>query len=116
MTANFADTISYRWSNGDSLIGKKAVQDYWTNRLGILDSLSFSEQIVLPVNVHKAQSQYTPTGKWILYWSLVNVKYKNGKKLMFWSHSVNHLNTDGKVDLISIYQDRAPIMEATKGL
>jgi hypothetical protein len=116
MTADFADTIRYTWSNGDSLIGKKAVQDYWTNRLGILDSLSFSEQIMLPVNVHKAQSQYTPTGKWILYWSLVNVKYKNGKKLMFWSHSVNHLNTDGKVDFISVYQDRHPIMEATKGL
>ena len=28
MTANFADSIRYTWSNGDSLIGKKAVQDY----------------------------------------------------------------------------------------
>ncbi len=116
MTANFADTIRYNWSNGDSLVGKKAVVDYWTSRKGILDSLSFSEEIILPVQVNKPQAESVSPGKWILYWSMVNVKYKNGKKLTFWSHSVNHLNKDGKVDFISIYQDRAPIIEATKDL
>lgn len=116
MTADFADTIRYTWSSGDSLIGKKAVQDYWTKRQGMIDSLTFSEHILLPLQVNKSQSKFAPTGKWILYWTMVNVKYKNGKKLMFWSHSVNHLNSDGKIDFVGVYQDRHPIMEATKDM
>lgn len=116
MTADFDDNIRYTWSAGDSIVGKKAVQDYWKNRWAIIDSLSFSEQIVLPVQVNEAQSQYAPTGKWVLYWAMTNVKYKNGKKLMFWTHSVNHMNDAGKVDFIGMYYDRKPIADATKDL
>jgi SnoaL-like domain len=116
MTADFDDNIRYTWSGGDSLIGKKAVQDYWKARWGIIESLSFSEHIFVPVLANESQSQYAPAGKWILHWNMVNAKYKNGKSTMFWSHSVNHLNDAGKIDFIGMYYDRAPLNKATEGM
>ena len=116
MTALYDDNIRYYWSSGDSIIGKKAVQDYWKSRWSIIDSLSFDEQITLPIQVNEPQVQSVQKGKWVLYWSRANVKYKNGKKLTFWLHNVNHFNDAGKIDFTSHYYDRVPIMEATKGL
>ena len=116
MTASYDDNILYTWSGGDSLRGKKAVQDYYKGRWKLIDSINYSEHIVLPINVNKQQSQFAPLGKWVLYWTLVHVKYKNGKKLDFWSHTANHYNDAGKIDFIGQYIDRHPIMEATKDL
>jgi hypothetical protein len=116
MVSNFADTIYYSWSGGDSLRGKQAVADYYKSRWKLIDSFAISETIVLPVQVNESQSRFAPTGKWTLYWGLMHVKYKNGKKLNFWIHSVNHLNEAGKVDFIGQYMDRHPIIEATKGM
>ena len=116
MTANYADTLLYQWSSGDTLRGKKAVQDYYRGRWKLIDSLNYSEHIVLPVKVGVQQSQYAPNGKWVLLWSFAHVKYKNGKKIDFWVHSVNHFNEAGKIDYVGQYLDRHPIMEATKGM
>jgi len=116
MTANFDDNIRYTWSSGDSLIGKKAVYDYYKGRWALIDSFSISEPIILPIQVNESQSKYAPAGKWVLYWGMVNVKYKNGKKLMFWMHNVNHFNEAGKVDFVGQYIDRAPIAAATAGM
>jgi len=116
MTANFDDNIRYTWASGDSLIGKKAVQDYYKARWKLIDSFSVSEPIVLPIQVNESQSKYAPPGKWVLYWGMVNVKYKNGKKIGFWMHNVNHFNDAGKVDFIGQYIDRAPIAAATAGM
>ena len=116
MTANYDDNILYLWSGLDSLRGKKAVQDYYKGRWKLIDSLNYSENIVVPLKANIQQSQYAPTGKWILYWTLGHVKYKNGKKLDFWVHSANHINDAGKIDFIAQYLDRHPIMEATKDM
>lgn len=114
MTANYADNVRYGWSNGDSLIGKQAVKDYYTKRRALIDSISYSDYIFLPVQVNEAQSAYAPTGTWILYWTFAHVKYKNGKKLNFWLHQVNHYNDAGKIDIASQYIDRGQIMAASK--
>ena len=58
----------------------------------------------------------TTSGKWMLYWYMVDVKYKNGKKLTFWSHVAQHYNSADKVDQIAQYIDRHPIMEASKDI
>ena len=116
MTANFDDNIRYTWSSGDSLIGKKAVADYYKGRWSIIDSVSVAEPIILPIQVNESQSKYAPAGKWVLYWAMLNVKYKNGKKIGFWMHNVNHFNDAGKVDFIGQYIDRAQIAAATAGL
>jgi hypothetical protein len=116
MTANYDDNIRYTWSGGDSLIGKKAVADYYKGRWNLIKTLSFSDHIVLPIKVKVQQSPAAPVGKWVLHWAMVHVEYKNGKKLNFWVHNVNHYNDAGKVDFVGQYMDRAPLMEATKDL
>jgi len=116
MSASYDDNIKYYWSGGDSLIGKQAVKDYYVGRTKIIDSISYSDQIALPIKVNVSQSVYHRTGKWVLLWSFVHVKYTNGKKLNFWTHNDYHYNDAGKVDIAIQYIDRAPLMEATKGL
>ena len=116
MTANYDDNVRMVWSAGDSLVGKQAVVDYYTKRFKIIDSLNFTEHIYLPVKINVQQSQYAHLGKWVLAWTMTNVKYINGKKLTFWSHTVYHYNDGNKIDFVGQYIDWKPIAEATKGL
>lgn len=117
MTAAYDDNIRYTWSGGDSAIGKQAVKDYYAGRIKLIDNISFSNDIALAVQVNASQQpMYAPAGKWVLYWTQTHVKYKNGKELTFWQHSVNHFNAANKIDFIGMYLDRHPIMEATKDL
>lgn len=116
-TANMDDNIRFLWSGGDSLVGKKAVMDYYTGRFNIIDSIKLSNPIFLPVMANVSPNGgATAAGKWMLNWYMVNVKYKNNKRLMFWVHNAQHYNDAGKVDQIAQYIDRHPIMEATKDL
>lgn len=116
-TANMDDNIRFLWSGGDSLVGKKAVMDYYAGRFNIIDSIKFSNPIFLPVMANVSPNGgATAAGKWMLNWYQVNVKYKNGNKIGFWVHNAQHYNDAGKVDQIAQYIDRHPIMEATKGL
>jgi hypothetical protein len=116
MTSTYDDNVKYYWSGGDSLVGKQAVKDYWVGRTKLIDSIEYSDIIVLPVKVVNSQSPYHSPGKWVLSWFNVHVKYINGKKLNFWAHNDYHYNDAGKVDIAIQYIDRAPIMEATKGI
>ena len=82
MTADYDDNIRYQWSGGDTAIGKKAVRAYYEGRWKLISSLSYSNEIVLPLQVNESQApKYAPTGKWVLYWAMVDVTYKNNKKL-----------------------------------
>ena len=117
MTANFDDNIRYFFSGGDSLIGKQKVKDYYTGRWKIIDSVMYSETILLPVRINESQSpQYATLGKWVFCWNLAHVKYKNGKWLHFWIHTDYHYDDAGKVNTVVQFIDRHPIMEATKGM
>jgi hypothetical protein len=117
IVADCDDNVRYVWSAGDSAVGKQQVKDFYAARLKLIDSLSFSSEIVLPIQVNESQQpEAVQTGKWVLYWAMVNVKYKNAKKLTFWLHSVNHFNDANKVDFTGFYYDRQPIMEATKDM
>lgn len=117
MTAGYDDNIRYTWSGGDSLVGKQAVKDYYTGRWKLIKSINFSNEIVLPLQVNESQAPAAaPPGKWVLYWTMVDVTYKNGKNIKFWMHNVNHFNASDKIDFIGQYIDRHPIMEATKDM
>ncbi len=115
-TSGMADNIRYNWSSGDSLSGKQAVRDYYAGRWKLIDSVKFMSHIFLPIQVNESPLKGVMTGKYIMQWTYANIKYKNGKKISFWFHAVNHLNEEGKIDFLSQYMDRAPIMEATKGM
>jgi len=109
---DFADDAVYQWNNGDSLAGKKAISEYWTKRrTEVIDSLTFSNEIWLPVKVNKPQSVEAP-GVWALGWYMVQAKYKTGKKMMQWMHVDLHFNSADKIDRAIHYLDRVPINAA----
>lgn len=110
---DFADTAMFRWSSGDSLAGKAAITRYWKERRAkMIDSIQTSNDIWLPIKVNTPQQGHDIPGVWLLNWHQVNVKYKNGKRLMFWVHTDMHYNSDDKIDQIIQYIDRAPINKA----
>jgi len=64
---NFADTAIYNWSAGDSLVGKKAIMDYWKNRrTNVIDSIKFTNDIWLPLKVNTPQRGPDVPGVWLL--------------------------------------------------
>jgi len=116
-TADMDDNVKFRWSSGDSLVGKQAVKNYYTGRFNIMDHIKFSNPIFLPIMANQSPNGgETSAGKWMLTWYMVDVKYKNGKELRFWVHNANHYNDAGKIDQIAQYIDKKPIAEATMDL
>ena len=116
-TANLADNVMFRWSGGDSLVGKQAVKDYYTGRFNIIDNIKYSNHIFLPIMSNVSPNGgATAAGKWMLTWFQTNVKYKNGKAIQFWAHNAQHYNDAGKIDIFAQYIDRHPIIEASKDL
>lgn len=113
----FADNAVYAWSNGDSLTGKPAITEYWKNRrTNVIDSLTFSNDIWLPIKVNTPQQGPDRVGVWLLSWYQVAVKYKKtGKKIGMWIHSDMHFNDSDKIDRFVIYLDTAPIRAAQGG-
>ena len=116
MTAGYADTCFMLWSSMDSLRGKNAIKNYYAGRWKMIDSIIYSDHILVPLKMNVQQSMFAPTGKWVLAWSFAHVKYKNGKRLDLWVHNVYHYNSANKIDFVGQYLDRHPIMEATKGM
>jgi len=113
-TKDYADNVVYIWNNGDSLVGKAAVVKYWKDRFAtVLDSLTFNNQIWLPVKVNQPQSIEAP-GMWLMSWYMVNAKYRTGKHMMQWIHTTLHYNAEDKVDRVLQFRDMAPIMAAMK--
>lgn len=107
---NFSDNAVYIWSAGDSLVGKEAIVNYWKERrANVIESLSFSNDIWLPVKVNQPQRGPDMPGVWLMNWQMVDVNYKNGKSLTFWAHHAFHYNEAGKIDRSVHYIDRAPI-------
>jgi hypothetical protein len=110
---NYADSAMYRWSSGDSLKGKAAIAAYWKERrMKVIDSIEVANDIWIPLQVNTPQRGPDIPGVWLLNWHEVHVKYKNGKRLMFWVHTDTHYNSADKVDLVIQYIDRAPINKA----
>lgn len=110
---SYADNAVYIWSAGDSLSGKAAIAKYWKDRRSkVIDSISFVNDIWLPLKVNQPQKGPDVAGVWLLCWHQTMVKYKTGKKLGFWVHVDNHYNSDDKIDRTIEYIDRAPINKA----
>lgn len=103
------NTVTY-WSGGDSLVGKKAIVDYWKEQKEKhVDTLYTSNHIWLPLRVNRPQSLPDLPGVWVMYWSQWNAKYKNGRSLQFWIHQAFHYNSQDKIDRTVIYLDQAPV-------
>ena len=115
MTSYYADNAVQIYNSGDSLAGKAAISEYWKNRWKtVLDSLTYGNQIWLPVKVNVSQAQGHLVGNWSLVWQSVWAKYKTGKSMFQFGHFALHFNDADKIDRIIIYLDRAPINAASK--
>lgn len=113
-SGQFADDAVYLWNNGDSLAGKAAISEYWTKRRNdVIESISFTNHIYLPVNVNTPQS-VEQAGVWVLSWYQTEAKYKSGKTMAQWIHTDLHYNADDKVDRVIQYIDRSVITAAEK--
>jgi hypothetical protein len=112
---DFGDNARFYWSGGDSVIGKKAITDYWTDRRGkVIDKLVFSSGIWLPVKVNDPKylgGNATP-GTWLLSWYDIEATYKNGAAVKFRAHTDMHFDANDKIDIALMYFDRAPINAA----
>lgn len=109
---SFADNAVYQWNNGDSLAGKAAITAYWKKRrMEMLDSITFSNEIWLPLKVNQPQSIEQP-GTWVLSWYTVDAKYKTGKRMRQMIHTDLHFDAADKIDRMIQYIDRVPINAA----
>lgn len=110
----FADNAVYQWNTGDSLTGKEAISKYWKNRRSqVIDSLTFSDGILLPLKVNQPQSIEQP-GVWLLCWYKVHSKYKSGGSMTQWMHIDMHFDSNDKIDRVIQYMDRAMVAKAEK--
>ncbi len=111
-SSNWADNIVWQWNNGDSIAGKAAVVNYWKDRrMNSIDSISFTNQIWLPVKVNQTQAN-EEGGIWLLSWYSTNAKYKTGKRMMQSIHTAQHFDANDKIDRVIQYLDRVPINAA----
>jgi hypothetical protein len=110
----FADNAVYHWNNGDSIAGKAAISDFWKKRRAdVIDSISFTNKIYLPVKVNKPQATELP-GIWLLSWYTTHAKYKTGKSMTQGMHAVMHFDANDKIDVVYQYRDNALIEAAMK--
>jgi len=110
--SNYADNAKYYWNNGDSLIGKPAIDKFWRDRrTNVIETMTFEKDIWLPVQVNELENVNT-TGIWLLGWYKVTVKYKGGKSMTQWIHTDYHFDANGKIDEANQYIDRSLITAA----
>ncbi len=110
---SYADNAIYRWNGGDSLVGKAAISAYWkSRRKDVIDSLSFTNDVWLPMKVNKPEVAAQLPGNYALGWYMVYAKYKTGKSMSQRSHVVLHFDANDKIDRATQYLDRAPINAA----
>lgn len=110
-TNNLADNAVYMWNSGDSLAGKAAIVAYWKDRRGnVIDQMQITNDTWLVLKVN--ESKQVPLGEYALAWYSVTASYKGGKSMTQFVHAVHHFDATGKVDRITQYLDRVPIMAA----
>jgi hypothetical protein len=111
--SQFADNAVFLWSGGDSLTGKKEIDNYWRNRrMNVIDSLKITNDIWLPIKVNQPQKGPDMPGIWLLSWFQFDSKYKNGKRAGGWIHADLHFDSKDKIDRYIQYIDRLPLQVA----
>lgn len=110
----YADNAVIRWNSGDSIVGKPAISEYWTTRRSdIITSISFQNDIWIPVKVNTPANEYQTPGVWLLGWYQVNATYSTGKSMTQWVHTGLHFNDSDKIDMVVHYLDRELINKAS---
>lgn len=110
---SFADNAKFFWSGGDSVVTKERITAYWKDRrANVIDSISFVNDIWLPIKINKPQKGPDREGVWLVSWFFAQIKYKNGQRVAMWIHQDYHFDANDKIDQVVQYVDRAPINAA----
>lgn len=110
---SFADKAIYRWNNGDSLVGKPAITEYWKKRrTEKIETITFENDLWLPLKVNTPGIPQQAPGNWVLGWYKTTAKYKTGKSMTQWIHTDTHFDANDKIDVVIQYLDRASINAA----
>ena len=114
--STLSDDDRFNWNYGDSINGKAAISDYWKERRGnVIDTLIISNDVWLTVKANEEPAPGIRTGTWVFGWYTATAKYKaTGKSMTQLIHQVQHFNSDGKIDEVTQFLDRALIQAALK--
>jgi len=110
--SNYADNAKYYWNDGDSLIGKPAIDKFWRDRrTNTIETIFFEKDIWLPIKVNE-KGHIPMDGYWLLSWYKTTAKYKGGKSMTQWIHTTYHFDAKDKIDMVNQYLDKSVIMAA----
>ncbi len=109
--SSMADNIVYMWNSGDSIAGKAAIVDYWKDRhANVIEKMDVSNVALLSLKVN--ESKVVPPGDYVFMWASVTASYKGGKSMTQLIHNAYSFDSSGKINRITQFIDRAPIMAA----
>lgn len=114
--SGFADGAQFSWNNGDSIMGKPAITEYWKERRGkAIDTITYVGDVWLTIKANEAPAPGVRTGVWLFGWFKTTVTYANGNKMTQWIHNLYHFDGADKIDYTAQFLDRAPINAAAAG-
>jgi hypothetical protein len=110
----YSENATYRWNYGDSLVGRKAILDYWKERrASVIDTITFKNETWLAIKANAPPKHISP-GVYVLGWADFTITYINGSTVDMNIHTV--FGYDGKENLVSTlqYLDRSLIDSSLK--
>lgn len=113
---NFTDDAVYQFNTGDSLAGIDAIREYWAGRMEVIDAITFSGEIWLPVSIMEGADTNAGPGNWLLAWYSIEASYVDAGSMTQSIHTAYHWTPDGKIDRVVQYLDRLSIMEAQQAV
>ena len=108
----YAENATYRWNYGDSLVGRKAILDYWTERRNsVIDTITFKNEAWLAIKANVPPKHIKP-GVYVLSWADFTVTYTNGSSAVMNIHTVFGYDDYDQIISTLQYLDRSLIEDA----
>ncbi len=107
-----ADNAIFRWNNGDSIVSKQAIVNFWQDRrTKAIDTITYSREAWLSIKANNPP-KHIAKGVYVFNWADFHVTYTTGKSIDQNIHSVFQFNDQGQILGMIQYLDRAPINAA----
>lgn len=107
----YSDDATYRWNYGDSLVGRKAIVDYWIERRSnVIDTITFKNETWLAIKANVPPKHIKP-GVYVLSWADFTITYINGNTLDMNIHTVFDYNDNDQIITTIQYLDRSLIAD-----
>jgi ketosteroid isomerase-like protein len=109
---NFADNAVFSWNNGDSIVSKQAITNYWKDRrANAIDTITFKNEAWLAIQANEPPT-HLAKGVYVFNWAMFTITYSTGKSVTMFIHNAFHFDNNDKVDRATQFVDRVPIAAA----